>query len=281
MLVQVPVMFQLNQSTLNKLYFLFFSLFFLQSCNENHEDKNLPIHKEWIYDFNAETLDTNVWNIVKGNGCPQLCGFGNNELQHYTNSEENLHIKNGQLVISATYDSVFKSAKLTSENYIDFQTGSVEVSAKLPSARGTWPAIWLLPSLERPLNWPLDGEIDIMENVGYNPNYIFGTIHTAAYNHTKGTHLTDSIFIDDLDQNFHSYKLVWTDSTLAWFVDGIQFHFLSKSEHDTENEWPFDKPFHLILNLAVGGDWGGKMGVDTNAFPQDFFIDYIKIKSPS
>ena len=281
MLVQVPAMFQLNQSTLNKLYFLLLPLFFLQSCNENQEHKNLPLYKEWIYDFSAETLDTNVWNIVKGNGCPQLCGFGNNELQHYTNSKENLHIKNGQLVISATYDSVFKSAKLTSENYIDFQTGSVEVSAKLPNARGTWPAIWLLPSLERSLNWPLDGEIDIMENVGYNPNYIFGTIHTASYNHTKGTQLTDSIFMDDLDQKFHIYKLEWTDSTLAWFVDDMQFHFLSKSKDDTENEWPFDKPFHLILNLAVGGDWGGKMGIDTSAFPQDFIIDYIKIKSPS
>ena len=244
MLVQVPVMFQLNQSTLNKLYFLLFSLFFLQSCNENHENKNLPIHKEWIYDFNAETLDTNVWNIVNGNGCPQLCGFGNNELQHYTNSEENLHIKNGHLVISATYDSVFKSAKLTSENYIDFQTGSVEVSAKLPSARGTWPAIWLLPSLERPLNWPLDGEIDIMENVGYNPNYIFGTIHTAAYNHIKGTHLTDSIFIDDLDQ----IDEIAREEGVFTMIEGRKFGDETKAVVK-ESDFPKDEAF----SMNVGG----------------------------
>ena len=275
MLIQSPFL-------LNKLTFLLTVASFLaiSSCNENPTHMESSVF-EWFDDFNNESLDTNFWNVEYGNGCPDLCGFGNNEAQTYTGSNHNLMFENGKLILRATFDSIFKSVKLTTAKHIDFNTGEIEVSAKLPNARGCWPAIWLLPTLERPLNWPLDGEIDIMENVGYFPNYVYGTIHTSTYNHIKGTQLTDSVFITNPHDSLHNYKLVWTDTTLEWLVDDTRFHFIEKSVSDGVKEWPFNKPFHLIINLAVGGDWGGKEGIDTLSFPQSFEIDYVKVKSPS
>ena len=267
---------------LNKLLSLLvvISVLAILSCNNNKEHvKSSDL--EWFDDFNDGSLDTNFWNIEYGNGCPDLCGFGNNEAQTYTGSKHNLRIENGKLILRATFDSIFNSVKLTTANHVDLNTGIVEVSAKLPNGRGCWPAIWLLPTLERSLDWPLDGEIDIMENVGYFPNYVYGTIHTSSYNHIKGTQLTDSVFITNPYDSFHKYKIVWTDTTLEWFVDETRFHFIKKSTSDRVEEWPFNKPFHLIINLAVGGDWGGKEGIDTLSFPQSFEIDYVKIKSPS
>ena len=184
MLVQVHQMSTQNPYLLNKLTSLLVvtSFIFISSCNNNKTDVE-TLNLEWFDDFNDVSLDTNFWNVEYGNGCPDLCGFGNNEAQTYTGSNHNLRVENGKLILSATFDSIFKSVKLTTANRVDFNTGIVEVSAKLPNSRGCWPAIWLLPTLERPLNWPLDGEIDIMENVGYFPNYVYGTIHTSTYNH--------------------------------------------------------------------------------------------------
>ena len=282
MLVQVHPMSTQNPYLLNKLTSILVvtSFIVISSCNNNKTNLE-TLNLEWFDDFNGVSLDTNFWNVEYGNGCPDLCGFGNNEAQTYTASNHNLRIENGKLILRATFDSIFKSVKLTTGNHVDFNTGIVEVSAKLPNSRGCWPAIWLLPTLERPLNWPLDGEIDIMENVGYFPNYVYGTIHTSTYNHLKGTQLSDSVFITNPHDSFHTYKLVWTDSTLEWLVDDIRFHFLEKSSSDGVEEWPFNEPFHLIINLAVGGNWGGKEGIDTLSFPQNFEIDYVKIKSPS
>ena len=135
----------------------------------------------------------------------------------------------------------------------------------------------MLQPLDRPLNWPLDGEIDIMENVGYDSCKILGTIHTKAYNHTINTQKSDSVVISTAHQDFHTYSLNWTDSILEWYVDSNLYNSIIRKSTDREEQWPFDKPFHLIINQAVGGDWGGRMGVDTSSFPESLIIDRVKL----
>ena len=253
--------------------------FLVSSCSESKFKKSKS-NLIWEENFENEFLDTNHWNIYSGNGCPELCGFGNHELQYYENDFNTINIKDGKLFISAYFNSLansFKSAKITTNGKVDFQTGYLEVVAQLPNAVGTWPAVWLLPSLERKLNWPYDGEIDIMENVGYDSCKIFGTIHTKAYNHVNGTQKSDSIFIVNAHQDFHTYALNWTDSVLEWYVDTILYNRIKRNSNDSQKEWPFDKKFHLIINQAVGGDWGGKYGVDTNNFPQKLVIDRVSL----
>jgi len=256
---------------------LFFFIFFSCAFENPHESSDNLV---WEDNFEGSSLDTNFWNIYVGNGCPELCGFGNHELQYYKSDSSNLVVKNGHLIITALYDSIsklFSSAKITTNHKIDFKNGYLEVVAKLPNAVGTWPAIWLLPSLDRNLNWPLDGEIDIMENVGYDSCKILGSIHTKAYNHTIYTQKSDSILISTAHQDFHTYSLNWTDSILEWYVDSNLYNSIKRKSTDREEQWPFNKPFHLIINQAVGGDWGGRKGVDTTSFPQSLIIKRVKL----
>jgi beta-glucanase (GH16 family) len=256
-------------------YILIIAIIFSSGCGSKMKSKLLW---EDNFDYSVENIREN-WNIIEGNGCPELCGFGNNELQYYT--ENNISIKDDQLIITAIKtndDKNFTSAKLTSKQKGDWKGGYIEVRAKLPEGRGTWPAIWMLPSQKKPLDWPLDGEIDIMEHVGYNQGQIYGTIHTEAYNHVKGTQKSDSIMVNDASEAFHNYALEWTDDQLVWYVDGTSYHKVNKNGEGKEG-WPFIQPFHLILNLAVGGDWGGRYGVAEDIWPQQLIIDYVKVYS--
>jgi len=234
----------------------------------------------WSDEFTENTLDPAKWTAITGDGCPTLCGFGNNELQYYTNNPENLSIENGQLVIRAQKQKMGKrqytSAKLVTAHKAGWSAGRIDVRAKLPKGRGTWPAIWMLPTLDRPMNWPRDGEIDIMEHVGFNEGWVLGTIHTQKYNHMKGTHKSDSIYVPDASTAFHTYTLEWTDQSLTWLVDGQAYNTLERGNEGPDG-WPFDGTFHLILNLAVGGNWGGKMGVDNAIFPQALVVDYVRV----
>ncbi len=234
----------------------------------------------WQDDFNGDVLDAEKWTPIIGDGCPNLCGFGNNELQYYTDEEANLKVSDGVLKLVAHQqaydDSAYTSAKLVSKHKGDWKYGRVEVLAKLPEGRGTWPAIWMLPTMDATMNWPLDGEIDIMEHVGYHPGMVYGTIHTQKYNHMLGTQKSDSLLVNDVSSRFHNYQLEWSEEHLSWSIDGQTFLTLLKEGNGYEG-WPFDQPFHLILNLAVGGNWGGKYGVDDRIWPQSFEIDYVKV----
>ncbi|SMG09761.1 Glycosyl hydrolases family 16 [Marivirga sericea] len=257
-------------------YLYFFSFFILFAhCSEKQEQLI------WSDEFDGEGLpDTKDWNITHGNGCPEFCGFGNNEKQFYTKSLENIRQEDGKLMIKALKDDSkgYTSAKVTTKNKHDWKYGYIEVRAKLPIGKGAWPAIWMLPSLSGDMEWPRDGEIDIMEHVGYNPGTVYGTIHTERYNHVKGTEKSDSIKIEDAHKEFHTYAIHWTDEKIEWLVDDIPYHTVLKNG-DGKAGWPFDEEFHLILNLAVGGNWGGKYGVDEESFPQEFVIDYVRIYS--
>lgn len=266
-------------------YHFILLLALLASCTSESPtgDKSIsdkPDKLVWSDEFELPQLDTTRWKVITGNGCPELCGFGNNELQYYTGEEKNLYIENGILKLRALKDSVagsgYSSAKIISKNKGDWKYGRIEVHAKLPEGRGTWPAIWMLPTLERRSKWPDDGEIDIMEHVGYNQGMIYGAAHTERYNGIYGTQKVDSVSVPDVHEKFHVYSLEWSENQLSWMVDGKPFYIWERGKESHEG-WPFTEEFHLILNLAVGGNWGGKYGVDDGIWPQTLEIDYVKI----
>ncbi len=256
----------------------------LHSCSVVNNADNIKSSKKtedkwkltWSDEFDKKGLpDSNKWNYDTGGH-----GWGNNELQFYTLKDPlNAFVENGVLKITARKqlkeNKQFTSARLITKNKASFKYGKFEISAKLPAGKGTWPAIWMLGENYEKEYWPDCGEIDIMEHVGYIKDSIFGTIHSAAYNGMLGTQKTKSIFISNPYSAFHTYALEWSPDKMDFFVDGILYNQIL-NEHLTTKEWPFDHSFFLILNLAVGGNWGGKMGVDETIFPAVLEIDYVR-----
>lgn len=231
------------------------------------------------FDYDGEP-DTKKWGYDLGDGCPTLCGWGNNEQQTYTKSIENVRVANGNLIIEAdkmkSDSNKFTSARLITKNKGDWKYGYIEVKAKLPEGKGTWPAIWMLPTEWEYGDWPQSGEIDIMEHVGYDQGNIHGTVHTTAFNHIKGTQKGDSIIIDSASEEFHKYAINWTPDKIEFLVDDKVYNTFNNNGEGPE-AWPFDKPFHLILNIAVGGNWGGKHGIDHSVWPQQMVVDYVRV----
>lgn len=246
--------------------------------SENRNDYELV----WSDDFEYEGLpDTAKWSYDVGDGCPDLCGWGNNELQYYTQDQlKNARVEDGHLVIEAhreEYESRnYTSARLLTRDKQSWKYGRFEIKAKLPSGNGTWPAIWMLPEDWEYGGWPSSGEIDIMEHVGHEPDRVYATVHTEAYNHLNGTQDTDTLYVDDVETTFHEYAIEWTPQSITWFVDGEPYSEF-QNENATYKEWPFDQAFHLILNIAVGGNWGGVQGVDEDIWPQQMVVDYVRV----
>ena len=236
----------------------------------------------WSDEFNYTGVpDSSKWDYDLGQGCPQNCGWGNNELQYYTKARvSNAEVKNGHLFIRAikeTYEGArFTSARLVTRNKGDWKYGRIEVRAKLPSGRGMWPAIWMLPTDWKYGGWPNSGEIDIMENVGYWPDTVFGTIHSASYNGMLGTQKSKGLAASTYSSEFHVYSIEWNENEISFFIDGKRYNYFPNEKAGFE-KWPFDQRFHLLLNIAVGGNWGGKYGVDESIFPQTMEIDYVRI----
>lgn len=242
-----------------------------------------PTDKNWSFEttpmwednFNATGLpDATKWSYDVGGS-----GWGNNELQFYTNTG-NARQENGNLVIEVKKENnsgrEYTSARLVSKGKGDFLYGRIEVRAKLPRGRGTWPAIWMLSTDWQYGDWPASGEIDIMEHVGYDPNKIHSSVHTTAFNHTRNTQKTAFKMVPDAMDAFHIYRIDWTPYSIKSFIDGEQyFEFVNQGTGFTV--WPFDKAQHLLLNVAVGGNWGGVQGVDNTIFPVKFEIDYVKV----
>jgi len=209
--------------------------------------------------------------------------WGNNELQHYTAFDStNVYVQNGLMTITAHRKDVdgkkYTSARMITKNKGDWTYGRVEVRARVPKGKGTWPAIWMLPTDSEYGRWPASGEIDIMEYVGYQPDTIYGSAHTKSYNHSIGTQKTSGIFVADPHLHFYVYALEWEDDEYRIYVDD-KHYFTFKNEGTGFAAYPFDKRFHLLINLAIGGNWGGKYGVDDSLFPQRFEIDYVRVYS--
>ena len=226
----------------------------------------------WEENFEGTSLNEEFWNFELGNGCPQLCGWGNNELQLYT--ENNHLIKDGYLVITAKKeDSIYTSTRITTKKKVEIQYGKIEIRAKLPLGKGLWPAFWMLGSNIDKAKWPLCGEIDILEYVGKEPGKIFNSLHTK--NSHGNTLNTKKTHIERIENGFHIYAIEWTKDYINFFVDN-QLHYSFSPENKTEDIWPFDQPFYMLINLAIGGGFGGPE-VDDAIFPQEFVIDYIKV----
>ena len=261
----------------------FISLFFACNSNQNKsEDEVSPPYDQlvWSEEFEGESLDMDKWSYSIGDGCPHLCGWGNNELQYYTDKPKNVRLEDGVLILEVHKDSIgnrgFSSGKIHSRGNGSWKYGRFEVRAKLPNTLGSWAAIWMLPEKHNYGGWPKSGEMDIMEHVGWDPDSTLSTIHTGAFNHMIGTHKGASLYVPDCDETFHVYSLHWEEEFLEFFVDD-QSVFIFKNEHKTSEEWPYDHPFYFIFNVAFGGNLGGKMGVDDSELPVKMEIDYARV----
>lgn len=253
----------------------------LYRCNTPVEtiDKSVTTQQVLVWQDEFEgsgPLDTTKWDFDLGGG-----GWGNNELQYYTDRSENARRENGYLIIEARREAYenrnYTSARLVTRDRATWNRGRVAIRAKLPHGRGTWPAIWMLGEDISSVGWPTCGEIDIMEHVGYSPDSIFGTVHTAAFNHIEDTQLGGGIAAEDVETAFHTYHIDWTDKQIDFGMDSVRYFTFSKPDGATKAEWPFDTPHYLLLNIAVGGNWGGVMGVDTSIWPQRMEIDWVRV----
>ena len=247
----------------------------------------------WSDEFDGETLDAEKWSP---NVWPPR--KVNDEDQAYTARNKNLRLENGNLVIEAHKED-YEGAKYTSgrvhtDGKGDFLYGRFEVRARLPEGKGTWPAVWMLPSDPYRYSttceegedwqgsstcdaWPNSGEIDIMEHVGYQMGHVHGTVHNEAYYWAKWEQRKGRILIDGVDEDFHVYALEWTPERIDAFVNDSHY-FTYINENSGWNVWPYDQPFHVILNIAVGGMWGRSGGgIDDSIFPQQMLVDYVRV----
>lgn len=240
-----------------------------------YEETVLPGEFElvWADEFNDATYDQTIWS-------PQIAGdgFGNNELQYYTGNDKNIFTRDGNLVLKAykeTYQNRnYTSGKIWTRDKKNIKYGKVEARFKLPTGRGTWPAIWMMPKSSVYGGWPNSGEIDIMEYVGYDPNKVHGTVHRGAGSGSNGD--GSNIVKSGMANDFHTIIIEWEPSYIKWYLDDELFHTYSNLGLGSAF-WPFDQEFYLILNFAVGGDWGGAQGVDDSIWPQEFLIDYVRV----
>ncbi|MGG3562768.1 glycoside hydrolase family 16 protein [Neobacillus rhizosphaerae] len=236
----------------------------------------------WEERFTGEKIDETNWNYTQGGW-----GFGNDELQYYTAREENARIENNLLILEAKQEKYegmnYTSAKLTTKGKATWKYGRFEIRAKLPEGQGIWPAIWMMPEdMELYSGWPACGEIDIMELIGHQPGTVYGTLHYGMPHTYTGENYSlpgNKKFSED----FHIFTLDWEPDEFRWYVDGVLYAKQNKwfSNHkETGSEHPgfapFDRPFYLQVNLAVGGKWPGNPD-DSTCFPQKMEIDYIKV----
>lgn len=232
----------------------------------------------WSDEFNTDGApDISKWSYDIGNGCPDLCGWGNGEKQYYTNRTDNVKVENGVLKIIAKKENhegaEYTSAKLLTKGKFDFTYGRVDVRAKLPSGSGTWPAIWMLGANIDTVEWPLSGEIDIMEHWGHNPSVISSATHTLSCSGGCPDTKVGETTITDYATEFHIYSLEWTEHALNFIIDG-DLKYSYKPTVKNSSNWPYFAPQYLILNVAMGGSW---FSIDPNFTESVMEIDYIKV----
>jgi beta-glucanase (GH16 family) len=244
-----------------------------------YDEGNLTYELVWSDEFNyTGPPDPVKWSCEAGGH-----GWGNNELQYYTYGN-NVQVDGEHMIITARNEKMggreVTSTRIRTANKGDWLYGKVEVSAKVPTGRGTWPAIWMLPTDWFYGKWPASGEIDIMEHVGYNPDVLVTTIHTESYNHSIQTQKGKSVKRDGMTNDFHVYAVEWLPDKIKFLYDGeLQFTYNPGmlKDNPTYKEWPFDRRFHLLINLAFGGNWGGARGVDFAVLPATYIIDYVRV----
>ncbi len=272
------------------LVVLIFSMMVIQ-CSEtgtessNDEPDKIPDlpgwNLVWNEEFNGTQVATTRWNF-EVNGY----GGGNNELQYYTDRDENAYVKDGLLHIVALEEEYtgpdgtrqYTSARMTTKNKGDWKYGRYDIRAKMPYGQGLWPAIWMMPTESVYGGWAASGEIDIMEYLGHDSRIVYGTFHyggSTPNNKQSGTSYTlpnGSFYAD-----YHLFTLEWDTSEFRWYVDGNLYQ--TQNDWYTENQLypaPFDQKFFIILNVAVGGNWPGSPD-ETTVFPQEMIVDYVRV----
>lgn len=225
----------------------------------------------WEESFAGKKLDEKTWNVELGDGCPN-CGWGNNERQFYTN--ENHEVTGGKLIVTARKEGdKYTSTRITTKGKKEFKYGYFEAKAKLPTGKGIWPAFWMLGANIDTVGWPKCGEIDILEYVGKERNTVFNSLHTEdSHGNTINTKKTE---INGIEKGFHIYGIDWTNEKIDFYVDGKMLYSFNPKEKK-EAVWPFDQPFYFLINMAIGGNFGGP-DVNDAIFPQEFVVDYIKV----
>ena len=274
---------------------LFFTLTLLASCS-NDDDNSEKVHEPkawekdgwnlvWHDEFDGDELDLTKWSHEIGGH-----GFGNNELQYYTDSDTNSFLRGGNLVIKANVVPqgvnsskglrYYTSARLRTKEKGDWLYGRIDVKAKIALGQGIWPAIWMLPTDWRYGGWPASGEIDIMEHVGYDPGGIHFSVHTEAYNHMLNNQRTAYKSLNDVSDNYHLYSIEWFADRIDFFIDDVKYFSFTNDGAGNFRTWPFDQRFHLLINIAVGGQWPGSPDNSTK-FPSEMLIDFVRVYEAS
>ena len=289
---------------MNQIALLFFVLFLSAVASagdapsaDDAKVKDLPGWKlVWSdeFDYYEGPPDPKKWGYEAG-------FVRNGELQYYTEGRsENARVEKGTLIIEARKEhfanpkyeanakgdwnkskqfAEYTSASLTTEKTVSWTYGRIEVKAKIPTGKGTWPAIWMLGTNihEKGVGWPKCGEIDILENVGFDPDGIHTTVHTGAYNHVQHTAKGHREELKKPYDDFHVYAIEWTKKAIDFFLDDKKIFSFENDGKGNADTWPYDKPEFLILNFAIGGGWGGAKGVDDTIFPQKYYIKYVRV----
>ncbi len=231
----------------------------------------------WNDEFSGTALDLTTWNQEVGNGSG---GWGNNELEFYTNSTKNTFLSNGNLIIEARKEPIsgfnYSSGRMTTQNKKTFTFGRIDIRAKLPVSKGIWPALWMLGANIPAVGWPACGEIDIMELIGTFPSRSHGTMHwkpVTGTNTSKGAEY--NLSSGDFSQQFHVFSIIWSADMIKWLVDDQLFLTTTKADVGAAN-YPFNAPEFFIFNVAVGGNWPGPPDAGTQ-FPQRMFVDYVRV----
>ena len=226
------------------------------------------------FDFTKmQKLDPAEWNIEVGDK------WANNEKQHYVSDSDNLYLSEAGLTIKATLkDGIYKSARINTKDKVYFQYGKIDIVAKVPKGKGTWPALWMMSNDRRYGRWPRSGEIDIMEHAGNELDELYLCLHTEAYNHTRNDEYFTKIKRPGISDDFQTFSLIWRENEIIYLLNDEQVAHYRKGEEGKDvsaKGWPFDHPFHLIINMAIGGSLGGE--IDDTCFPQKFIVKDIKI----
>ena len=260
------------------------------TCQEPKSSEKQPVVNEWDKEgwalvwndeFDGPALNLEKWSFEIGGH-----GWGNNELQYYSDDDSTAFIQDGKLVIRAdlvpqgtgSSDNLryFSSARLRTSGKGDWRYGRIEVKAKLALGQGIWPAIWMLPTDWMYGGWPESGEIDIMEHVGYDPGRVHGSIHTGSYNHKINTQRGGSRVLDKISSKFYVYAIEWYEDRIDFLIDDAKYFSFQNDGKNDFNTWPFNQRFHLLINIAVGGDWPGSPD-ETTQFPTEMEVEYVRV----
>lgn len=277
------------QTSLSKIYRLGIHLFFslglalLFTGCEADENQTVATFTDLAFEDNFDVdgpVDESSWNYETGNGINNglPVGWGNNELQYYTDRPENIKVEGGMLHITARQESfegsAYTSARITTKGKVEQRYGRIEARMQLPWGRGLWPAFWMLGSNIDEVEWPQCGEIDIMEYRGQDPSTLIGSVHGPGYSAGEAVSKEYVLPNDRFDTGFHIFGIEWGPDYINYYVDDVLYNQITPE--DVDGEWVFDQPFYIILNVAVGGDFVGPVGVNT-VFPQTMLVDYVRV----